>query len=88
MWDKVCDEGHIICMVVTCPSAADYDQMKENEEYLRKLIYQIDPQLIRFLLDIFTSRLEMGKVRESTVICRWPIYFVVNLLTIWQLLSA
>ena len=74
MWDKVCDEGHIICMVVTCPSAADYDQMKENEEDLRKLIYTIDPQLINFLLDIFTSRLEMGKVGESTVTCRWPIY--------------
>ena len=75
MWDKACDEGHIICMVVTCPSAADYDQMKENEEDLRKLIYRIDPQLTEFLLDIFISRLEIGKVRESTAICRWPMYF-------------
>ena len=75
MWDKACDEGNIICMVVTCPSAVDYDKMKDNETTLRRLIYKIDHHLGLWLLDIFTSRLDMGQEIESTVICKWPKRF-------------
>ena len=74
MWDKACDEGHIICMTVTCPSASDAKEMNENEEALRQLIYKIDPQLENFILDVFTRRKEIGQVRETTVIVRFPIY--------------
>ena len=74
MWDKACEEGHIMRMTVICPSAADKKEMRENEVALRQLMYKIDPQLDDLILDVFTSRLEIGQLRETTVIVRWPIY--------------
>ena len=73
-WDKLCKDGHVVCMVVTCPSAADEDQMKKNESDLRKMIFKLDKNMIQYLLDVYTSRKEIGQTRETTVYCRFPIY--------------
>ena len=47
-WDKLCNDGHIVCMVVTCPAAADHNVRKENEESLRQTIMKIDAHLSTF----------------------------------------
>ena len=73
-WDNLCQAGYIVCLVVACPSAKDDEKRKENETGLRQLIMKLDAQLSSYLLDLFTSRKEIGKVGETSVICRFPIF--------------
>ena len=35
-WDKLCDDGHLVCMVVTCPAAADHNVVAGKEFVLIK----------------------------------------------------
>ena len=86
LWDKLCKDGHVVCMVVTCSSAADEDQMKKNESDLRKLIFKIEKEMINILLDVYTSRKEIGQTRETTVYCRFPIYMTQSVHNIAALL--
>ena len=74
MWDDLCKQGHVICLVVKSPSAGDIEEMQKMEQFLKMLIYKIDKHLFNQIVDIYTSRKEIGTVGETTVMCRWPIY--------------
>ena len=78
MWDDLCNQGHVICLVVRCPRADDFEEMKKNEKFLKMLIHKIDNQLFLKIVDIYTSIKEIGTVGETTVMCRWPYYLGVS----------
>ena len=74
LWDELCNQGHIICLVVTCPRCDNNDEMYSMEKMLKMMICKIDGKLYNQCVDIFTSRFEIGTVGETTCICRFPIY--------------
>ena len=81
-WDKLGDDGHLVCMVVTCPAATDHHARKVNETCLRQIIMKLDAQLSEFMLDLFISRKEIEKGIETIVICRFPSFCSIKVCTI------
>ena len=62
-WDEQCKQGHICCLVVICPPCNNMEEMHQNQDLLRMLIFKIDSQMNKYLMDIWTSRQEIGAVK-------------------------
>ena len=74
---KLLSQDKLICsIVVTCPPAADEGIMYQNEVSLRELIARISFAVYDEILDVYTSRKEIGIVTSCTqVYVRPPICF-------------
>ena len=66
-------------MVVVCPCAQHKQQIQANEVRLRFVIAQLSQFLYDQIIDVFTSRKEVGTVNETFVYVRFPYYMMADL---------
>ena len=75
IWDGLADDKVIITMVVTAPPAKDQKEAADNEDRLRCAIFQVDQYLHEQMVDLWTSREEIGGLHETYIYVRWPYHF-------------
>ena len=74
-------------MVVVCPPCPNKRDMYVNEERLKIVIRQLAEFLHSQIVDIFTSRKEIGSINESFVYVRFPYYLTNDVITLATALS-
>ena len=74
IYDMMCQERILICLNVKLPPVKDEQCMYQNQDKLRVLIARFDNYLASNIIDIFTSRHELGSVSETTAYVRFPHY--------------
>ena len=74
LWDKLSDQKVVCSMVVVCPPCNNKEQMSDNEERLRLSIGQISGFMHSRIVEVWTSRKEIGTVSESFVYVRFPYH--------------
>ena len=75
VWDTLCENRYAISLAVTLPPALTVDEMKRNEVRLKNVIGQYSKHLCSMMVDIWTSRYEIGKLCQTTCYCRWPYHY-------------
>ena len=63
---------------VKLPPAKNMHEVYSNEQKLKILIYNLSPHMHSLIVDIWTSRYEVGQVKETTGYVRWPYYLGEN----------
>ena len=71
---KLCQDNILICLNVELPPTKDEKTMYQNQERLWVLIARFDRYLSNNIVDIFTSRTELGSISETTAYVRFPFY--------------
>ena len=74
LYDELCRGGVLICMNVKPPPAKDAQEMHNNEIKLKILISQIDENLAKSIIDMFTSRYEVGTMNQTTCYVRFAYF--------------
>ena len=75
VWRLLSHEKLICSIVVTCPPAADEKIMYQNEGSLKDLIMRTNMAVYDEILDVYTSRKEIGFVTKCTeAYVRLPIF--------------
>ena len=74
LYDKLCKDKILICLNVKLPPCQTEKEMYANEGKLKVLIAQYDRYMTSMLIDLFTSRFEVGQAQETTAYVRWPYF--------------
>ena len=74
LWDNMHDQKVVCSLVVVCPPAKDKNVMLENEERVKMMIGQISGYMHRCIVEVWTSRKEIGSVSETFVSVRFPYH--------------
>ena len=74
LWDQLSEQKVVCSMVVVCPPSKDKKEMYENEDRLRLAIGQVSGHMYSLIVDVWTSRKEIGTVSESFVYVRYPYH--------------
>ena len=74
LWDQLSEQKVVCSMVVVCPPSKDKQEMFENEERLKLAIGQVSGHMYSLIVDVWTSRKEIGTVSETFVYVRFPYH--------------
>ena len=78
LWDRLAEKKVVCALLVVCPPAQDKDAMYDNEDRVMWLIGQASEYMFKNIVDIWTSRIEIGSAKETYVYARYPIPPVAN----------
>ena len=83
---ELCSDKVLLNMMVKLPPAGDVKVMRNNEDKLRMLIRQCNPQLAGYIMEMWTSSWEIGQVSQSTGYVRLPYLFGEQVMFLCQLM--
>ena len=74
LWDQLSEQKVVCSLMVVCPPSKDKKEMYENEDRLRLAIGQVSGHMYSRIVDVWTSRKEIGTVSETFVYVRYPYH--------------
>ena len=80
LWDRLAEKKVVCALLVVCPPAQDKDAMYDNEDRVMWLIGQASEYMFKNIVDIWTSRIEIGSAKETYVYARYPYH-------LWQMVE-
>ena len=80
LWDQLAESKVVCALDLLCPPAKDKGAMYANEKRVSIMIGQASEYMFKNIVDIWTSRIEIGSAKETYVYARYPYH-------LWQMVE-